>query len=507
MSTLDCQQLKNQLSDKFDLVCFVDLAELHGEHGKVFDLFRQLYKQEYNNAERLVLYSSEKPDQAFVDHIQCAATRVDISNFFILFVCPDDLSELLELARHNHSHDSVRMQNMIMPLSDTRPYGSPGFASRDFLCPLPFMAATINVSDIGLVTPCCKYKGSCGSLKNQSLQEIFNAQEYQQIRQQMINGKQPPGCINCVAVEKVGSTSLRQMIMDKYQDILNQSCLDHPSIVDLTIKPSSLCNFKCRICDAHSSTSIRHEEIHFAPTVEEKNKIKLAFPITDFPEQDAIFVDSDLSPEYLHILGGEPFLWPKLLSTIDQLISTNRSKNLVLEFNTNGSVYPAYLESIVDYFKMIEILISVDAVGPRFELQRGGTWATVLENLKKFSKLNDHPTVSVKLAPVVNIQNLLYLDDVIELANDLGFELVWQYLEDPAYLCIDNVTSAVKQKVRELYQNHPIPELRRIAYRMTQTVAVSGQPFLEFIEKIDQRRDQNFFEFHQEICKLMKIQV
>lgn len=322
----------------------------------------------------------------------------------------------------------------------------------------------------------------------------------------MIEGERPLGCEVCVSIESTGSTSLRQLMTEKYKNILDQSALDNPKVIDMSIAPSNLCNFKCRICNAHNSTSIRNEEIYFKDNEKEKNQIQKTYKIFDGSATDLIFLNPDVSPEFLHLLGGEPFMWPALPKIIDQLIASGKSKNTRIEFNTNGSIYPTYFEKIIDNFKCTEILISIDDVGERFELQRGGTWENILENLKRFAGYNGGTTI-IKLTPTINIQNLLYLDDVINLAADLRVGIVWTYLETPTYLCIDNITDAVKQSVQTLYKNHPVEELRKIAHRVTLTPAADPSPFLNYTKKIDQRRNQDFYKSHQEICKLMNFQV
>jgi len=497
---VDVQTLKDQLAGIFDLICFVDLADLRYQHRAPFDLFRRCYKKSYSATERLILYSSQPPEQSFLNHLQRAAVAEDISNFFILFVCPYDLADALEIANAQHGHDSVRMQNQIRALTETKPFSLAVHANLDFLCPLPFMAADINANK---VRPCCKYQGSCGDLTENSLRDIFLGTEYELIRQQMIRGEPPAGCAECLQAEKFGSTSLRQYASAKHQELLDHYCVDQPHIEQVNVICSSVCNFKCRICEANLSTSIRSEKIRLAKTQKEKQEIKLAFPLIDSSKQVEAFDDVDLAPRHLHVLGGEPFLWPGLPDLMQNLIKTKRASDINLLFNTNGSIYPKFLDHIAANFKTVKILVSIDATGPRFEVQRGGKWLTVLENLEKFANLAHSGVVKVELGPTVNIQNLLYLDDIVALARDLAMDIVWCYLEIPSVLCIDNVTNAVKRAVKDRYQNHADQELRSIAQRITQTPAVSGRAFLDYIRQLDQIRNQDFFQSHSEICELM----
>ena len=504
-STLTVDSLKNQLSQQFELVCFVDLADLISEHRAVFDIFKEYHKSAYQGLERLVFYSDSVPEQKFINHFQYAAARIDVSNWFILIVCPADISDCLKIANELHGHDQTPMQSLVYQILDSKSFGSAGYADRSFLCPLPFMAASGRQD--GEVQVCCKSTTPCGNLHQRSLSDIFHGEEYNNMRKEIRDGKVPAGCKVCADVERSNSTSLRLLMLDKYKDILDQETLDRPDIVDFTLSPVSLCNFKCRICNNKASTSIYAEDMRFAGSKQAILELRNA-RVPDFTTSiTEIFEDPKFNPEFVHILGGEPFLWPKLPNLLNQLIDRGISNQIQLEFNTNGSVYPTFLEDITDHFRELEILVSIDDVGARFELQRGGIWSEILENLKKFSKLNQRKNTTVKLAPTVNIQNLLYLNDVVALANHLSVDIVWWYLESPDYLCIDQITDAVKQHIQSLYKDHPEPELSTIAQRVLMSPAVSGQRFLEYMAKLDHRRDQKFHESHQEICNLMNTHV
>jgi MoaA/NifB/PqqE/SkfB family radical SAM enzyme len=159
-----------------------------------------------------------------------------------------------------------------------------------------------------------------------------------------------------------------------------------------------------------------------------------------------------------------------------------------------------------DQFNKVEILISIDSIGKQFEIERSGVWKNIEHHIKQYAALCSQK-VSIKLSTTVNIQNLLYLDQLVEFANGIGIDIVWIYLEQPEYLCIDNVTQTVKDLVYQKYHNHPNVELSKISERLQTTAAVSGNKFLEYTHKIDQRRGQEFFKTHSEIYAAMGGQI
>ena len=496
--------LKSQLSLQLNLICFEDLANVKQKHRAIFDLFKLHRKDRFEDNDRLVLYSAHEPEQEFLNHIQRAAARIDISNFFILLVCPFDITEKLHNSNQKFGYDSSVIQSMIYELEETEISPISNFHQIDSICPFPF--GQVNVDSNGEVTPCCKFQGRLGNLQDSSLSDIFDGDFAKSIRSRMMSGQKIKECSTCWHNETAGTTSFRQLALHKLGDILDQEWLDDPKIRDISWSPTSICNFTCRICSFRASTSIATEEIKFAKdpdfkqlikaSVKERNNVmRIKGMIQNIAQLDDL--------EYLHILGGEPFLWPHLQELIDRLTENNLAQNITFEINTNCSVYPSeQIAFIIQNFKHVEILLSVDNLERRFEIERGGKWKDILENIKKFANLQSS-TVTVKLATTVNLQNILNLDDIIDFANTLGIGTHWWYLEKPEFLCIDNATEQTKHLVFSKYSNHPDSELRNIAHRMASSPGSDGSKFLEYCHTIDQRRGQSFADSHQEIYESM----
>ena len=496
--------LKSQLSLQLNLICFEDLANVKQKHRAIFDLFKLHRKDRFEDNDRLVLYSAHEPEQEFLNHIQRAAARIDISNFFILLVCPFDITEKLHNSNQKFGYDSSVIQSMIYELEETEISPISNFHQIDSICPFPF--GYVNVDSNGDVAPCCKFQGRLGRLQDSSISDIFDGDFAKSIRSQMMSGQKIKECSTCWHNETAGTTSFRQLALHKFGDILDQEWLDDPRIRDINWCPNSICNFTCRICSFHASTSIATEEIKFAKDLDFKQLVKASVKETN----DTMLIKSMIQNiaqlddlEYLHILGGEPLLWPQLQQLIDRLTQNNLAQNITFEINTNCSVYPAeQIDVIIQKFKHVEILLSVDNIGTRFEIERGGKWKDILENIKKFANLQS-PTVTVKLATTINLQNILDLNDIIDFANTIGVQIVWWYLENPKFLCIDNATEQTKHLVFSKYSNHPESELRKIAHRMISSSGSDGSEFLEYCHKIDQRRKQSFANSHQEIYESM----
>jgi MoaA/NifB/PqqE/SkfB family radical SAM enzyme len=492
------------IGKKFEVLVFKDLADLRIDHGSAFQFFQAAWKPVYEPDHRLVLFSQLEPEQQFLDHIQFAASRIDVSNFFILIICPVDISNKLVAANKKFGSDDRSIQSLILPLTGTKPFDRNNFYPINSLCPLPFGQLDILIDKTA--RPCCKFKGDVGNLQNSSISEVFYGGKISRIRQSMKSGQYPPECSICWHNERSGTTSLRQLALQKYGDRMHQTWLDDLQIRDITWTPTALCNFTCRICNYQSSTSIGNEEIKFSKSPEEIKKIRQFVRTSLDPASNDVLISQieNLSHiEFLHILGGEPMIWPLFPKLLQKLIDKNLSQQLSLEINTNCSHYPIeIIDLIVANFKTAEFLLSVDAIGDKFEIQRGGSWDKISENIIRFSMLKNH-RIKVKLAVTINIQNLLYLSEIREFAQQQGLEILWWYLEDPSFLCIDQATDDVKKLVQELYHEHEDPELRKVSQRVIHSLGSNGKEFLTFTENLDQRRQQHFKISHSELYLAM----
>jgi MoaA/NifB/PqqE/SkfB family radical SAM enzyme len=498
------KDLQIYLSSKFDLLSFIDLADLLEQHRTIFDIFKSVYRPVFDPNHRIVFYTSHEPEQDLIDHIQRAAARIDISNSYILIVCPYDIKNKLSTASLRLGDPKFCIESLIIPVIDSLPLDQSRIVKTKTLCPLPF--AMLNILSTGDVRPCCYFKSDIGSADKQTLVEIFHGDRAQHIRKQMIRGEAPTECDICWQLERTGNKSLRSHALDKYGDALDQSWLDDVQIRDITWAPTNVCNFKCRICSWTASSRISVEEMKFSNDTQQKILIKSAYiqstKVMPLIKDQIVNCNSIM---YLHLLGGEPFLWPELESLLDDLINAKKSSKIHIEFHTNGSFYnDNLLKKIIHNFASLEIILSIDNIEERFEIERGGSWKKIHQNIKKFAALNGG-TTQIKIAPTVNIQNILYLDQIYNFVRDLKLDILWWYLEKPKFLNIDYVTENAKSLIIKKLQDSKVEEIQKIVVQIQHAPMSDGKSFIEYVNKLDARRNQNFRSTHKEIYEAMSV--
>jgi MoaA/NifB/PqqE/SkfB family radical SAM enzyme len=488
-------ELYQQLEKTYKVVCFVDMADISNSPGAIFKLFTEHYKSEYKEDERLVFYTSQDPGIKLLEHIQKAAAVIDISNWFILICCPVDLTSQIHI-------DGKAMQQLIVDC-ESNPLDNKFFVP-DNVCVFPFKHLEINHQ--GVAKPCCRYKTPVGQVPAQSINEIFYSEKMEKLRNDFLNGVRPSGCSHCWNLEDQGLKSFRQSSTQLDKQQLYTEWLSAPAVHSLDLKAGNVCNFKCRICNPRASSLYASEQL--AKSTNPKSKLRIQQLIDDsrwFDNSEKFiqeFEEALSRIENLNFYGGEPFLLKNLNKILNKAIKLDRSQYIRLHFNSNGSVVPAQLLDTLKKFKYIDLAISLDNIGARFEYERGGIWAEVEKNIKHLSQLPKNQ-FNVYLFPTVNIQNVLYLEELYTWANANGLSIFLNFLDGPQSLCIDYMTPAAKELVIAKFENSSIPELQIISNRVKDSPGSNGQEFREYMQKLDNWRNENFNLTHTEIANAM----
>lgn len=489
---ISISQLEKTLINHYELKCFIDLADLTTSPTHAYQHFDRCYQIEFNNKDRLIFYTSEIISDNLLTHLYQASKLIDISNYFVLICSPHDITQqLTDLAALNNTDP---FQSLQVTVNNTKKLQN-NFVVSETLCPLPW--THLEVLQWGDVRPCCVHTNSVGHVKNDSLKTIFNSSKIQTLRQDMLSGKKPSGCNQCWTAEANGLTSNRSYHLSIWKKDLLITDLDNPTLKSLDLKPGNTCNFKCRICNPASSSLFAQEvRLSKSNSVESFN----------WAESDSKTIDElvELLPNLINVdmYGGEPFLIKPLLYVVQQAVEQGHASQMRLHYNSNGSIYP---ETLVEYwkkFKHVDIQFSIDNIGARFELERGGSWKQVESNIKKLIALN-LSNVSISIMPTISIMNVFYLDEILQWAEELGVLVNPNYLITPEGFNLKNLTADAKQLIFEKFQYYPWPEIKNIISYINAMPNSDGQEFLKLCKHFDTLRNQNFAKSHFEIAKAM----
>jgi radical SAM protein with 4Fe4S-binding SPASM domain len=490
-----------ELNKRYDIVCFVDLAEITKSPSAVFKLFRDCFKEAYTPNERLVFYSGQQPSDKLLGHVQKAASIIDISNDFILICCPHNIADTL--ADLGKKYGVVTpIQNNVVDI-DSKLTLTDNFYVADTVCPEAW--SHLEIDNQGHIHPCCIQTNTVGNIQKDQLNDVFHSDAMSKLRDNLLNGIQVPGCEKCWATEKVGQLSNRQRHLKLHAKEFYTEWIDNPKICSLDIKPGNVCNFKCRTCGPLASSLYANELLTYTVDPDKAIQIKNNILTGKWADTDLFSLQLEsLLPQLtnLDLYGGEPFLLRQLPVILQKAIDLDVAKNIRLHFNSNGSIFPKTLFPLFAQFKETDIALSIDNIGHRFEIERGGCWKDVEKNVVDFVSSKQH-NVYVYLFPTINIQNVLYFEEILDWATCIGIELTYNLLHLPHYLNINNMTESAKKLVIDRFSGSKYSILQTIANQVCNSKGSDGSEFVQRMKEYDQRRSQDLLLTHKEIAQAM----
>jgi MoaA/NifB/PqqE/SkfB family radical SAM enzyme len=513
------QHLESQY--EYQIVGTVDLDWLVEQpRNTLFNMFKQWYKPAFNHRERIVLYSRSEVSFDLLVHIQSCGSLVDISNFFILICSPTSNADQFEKIKQLYPAIDSTFSNLEIGFLDAynTTHHNPLINLPLTFCFNPW--AHLEISSQGEFKPCCVYKESIKDSDNRpyninthSIEEVYHSDYLKRLRQQFIDGKKPSECSHCWFKEQHGGKSNRHWSEDHLG--LAAQCLhiekeSTENVISLDIKLGNLCNFKCRVCSPQSSSRIADEHARYFNTLLDLKKVNSG---SQWSENTQIWKNFNvLSKQLINIdfYGGEPFLVKQHEVFLDYLIEHNCASAIRLHYNSNGSVYPAHLFDKWKLFRQVDISFSIDNIGSKFELERGGSWTQVESNLDKFldSKLSN---MILSVFTTVNIQNVYYLEELINWFETKTFNsLHFNLLEQPRFLSITTMnaelTTLVLNKLNQLDQKilikyNVLPIINLI--RQTKPLQDQVDQLREYMLKLDNIRNQDFGQTHTELANII----
>jgi len=310
----------------------------------------------------------------------------------------------------------------------------------------------LHVGNHGKVNACCVANINFGNINDQSLEEIWNGEAVQTIREEFAKGEIDKRCHHCIQREAAGAKSIRQETFEKFPN-LNVLENEIAAPIYFDIRFSNVCNFRCRTCYHGASSKWYQDAKQLGTQVAEKAIIKNVQDFDAFIEKCGPAL---LQAQEIYFAGGEPLVTEEHYLLLDWLIK-NKATQARLRYNTNFSKLKFRDHDVLKYwaqFPHVEILASIDASHELGEyIRKEMSWNTIVENREKIRSL-DH--ITFKLSPTVSVMNVAHLPDLYKEALDLKMinpgELYINLLEFPAYFNIQILPKDVKKQIQKKYE-------------------------------------------------------
>ena len=321
----------------------------------------------------------------------------------------------------------------------------------DLYCPAIWKQVFMNTR--GSIFPCCEWTNITPTIKTKLPQLSSHGPEctdvLQEARETVMNGKIPKGCLTCKIDESKGVKSHRQTLIDVLGAVdkkhIKDNLVDAESIEYLDIRLGNTCNFMCNFCNPHNSHLIGKEwiadkngplpnDISKQFLHREDVKKTLSKTISDHPTKENFIESIHRYPNLrlVKIGGGEPFFQKKQTFRIIEKIPYK--EKVKLRILTNCSVYDEEILQVTNYFREVNLALSIDATGRTLEISRWkSNWKTIQENIRKLKKWREHCNGNLKLSliPAMSVYTILDLPNLLEFATEQEIPTNVGFVQDP----------------------------------------------------------------------------
>jgi sulfatase maturation enzyme AslB (radical SAM superfamily) len=276
------------------------------------------------------------------------------------------------------------------------------------------------------IRPCCQSSPEY----SKPLSAIIDPHRFSDLKSQ----NRPEACRKCWEQEDRSGKSYRHYYLSLSQE-------PGSGIQFLDFRHTNHCNLKCRYCGPHFSNQWA-KELGYQPILK-KSKI------SDYID---VLVTDDLRDIYW--CGGEPLIIKDHFDMLVRLVTSGKSKNISLRYNTNLTVLEYKDIDIIElwkHFKKVSIMISVDCVGEVANYIRSGcSWEVIEENIKKLCEISQSNThISLIFTPTVSMLNLWFLPELFQYAKTREIKINLTILHGPDYLSLDAIPVKLQSLARE----------------------------------------------------------
>jgi MoaA/NifB/PqqE/SkfB family radical SAM enzyme len=340
-----------------------------------------------------------------------------------------------------------------------------------------------------------------GDVHKQSLQEFWQGSSMQAVRQQMLTGSNAiPACSMCSAQEARTGTSMRLESLRDYKFLSPahyERVLKHYSWQDrdlpsrLEVHVGNLCNLKCLTCRPEDSSKFLVEDQLLGLSNHNQSDYEL-------PENFLVSVAEAIAQgkiELLDLRGGESMLVPAIKKFL-MVLEDPAFEQVKLRIQTNGTVLDDEWKNLLQRFKNVEVMLSIDAVGDaNTYIRYPSVWSDIEHNAAWF---NAQSHIKLYVNCTISNLNVLLLPELVPWCRQSGLFFHGVPLTKPVFYQFNNLPAPVLQQAQEKLAVYG-DEFAYVLKATTDNTASNWQNFCHTIDLRDQHRRNRIFDILPEL--------
>jgi len=328
-------------------------------------------------------------------------------------------------------------------------------------CPIPWIHSSTNAR--GFIRMCCMTNVAPFSFLTKENGDNYNAKTdeiprnheyYKLIRSKMLSGERPKMCRQCWVMEDSGMVSNRVAanihfypeMAEMASELTKQDGTINPKdfpIKYYDLRLGNLCNSRCIICNENNS-SMWGKVIDWSDG-------KLDTPYLKELIENAEHIDR------IYLTGGEPMISKNNWQLLDLLIEKGYSKNIHLDYNSNGVLMKKEFLEKWKHFKNVGIGFSIDGIGEVYEkIRYPSKWESIAKNLQLFNDFAGENTHASFAMTILSL-NILNVIDLFKWYYNKKFTKIqiephFNILSRPLELDIRRIHLEKKQNIEREYE-------------------------------------------------------
>jgi organic radical activating enzyme len=298
-------------------------------------------------------------------------------------------------------------------------------------------------------------------VRTHTFDQMQNHPRILRMRQDMLEGKEPPECWRCFSKEKLGAHSLRHSLNDTYFGINGEFDPSFVQAQNVEFVLGNLCQLRCVMCSPVRSKKV--DEQHKFIAIKDMRKSYEGHVVVEPFHMDVSWVEDpklwdNIAEQSVHarriyINGGEPLLAREHEKVLKRLIEQGVAQNTLLVYSTNGLLLSDEHLELWQKFKRVSIAFSLDDLHERNHFIRyPSDWGQVVYSLDRVARWKRDPAndnIDISMWCAINLLSYVYLDKYIDFfgRNYPDLPIAWRAIQSPAFLNPANLPLSLKMHV------------------------------------------------------------
>jgi len=413
------------------------------------------------------------------------------------------------------------------------------------------MAPWIHIHNLpsGDIMPCCisKWGDNMGNLYDDSIETIWNNDNYKTLRYNMLNDIPVNSCSRCYKEEEWGNkSSYRKNLNFNYSNVYNElveKATDKNGFNNKMefrrwdFRFSNLCNLACTSCGTGCSSAWVEIENKMYQT---QNKIKFKTSKQDI----SLFINTIKSQanivDHVYFAGGEPLIQPEHYEILNYIDNIGRLDKINFTYSTNLTSLTYKSTNVIDYWnkiKNIKVLVSLDEIDTDrlYYIRYPAKLNNIIDNIRILNKNFTGNSRKWMITPTWSLMNMHRIKEIVSffkdnnlLPNAFANTIEWEedlhniILMNPPHLSISAATpewkiylktkleeyadwyltemiplknNKIKEKATQVFLNN----IKRFYNALNETVNIDSSRHKDWYSKLDNARNTNFLETFPEL--------